>query len=244
MPPITRKVPTPTKVADIETSHGTAQAHIFAVHRGVPRASLILGQGAGSGTVLSSPDLATLADELPGHGIEVVLVEQPWKVAGNPVEPAADVLHRAWIEIVADLRRSGIGLRRLALGGRSGGARVACRTAELTKPACLVCLAFPLIPPRKAGQDRASELAAAAAVAPVTVVQGTEDKYGGPADVAALVAKHGQRVLVVAIPFLDHSFDLKPRATVTDSEIRLILVEATRRTVLRAAGNTGPLLAR
>ncbi len=242
MPPITRKMPTPTRVADITTSHGLGRAHLFAVPRGVPRASIILGHGAGAG--IESPGLAALAAGLPQYGIEVVLVEQPWKVSGNPVAPATSVLDTAWIEIVADLRRSGIGLRRLAVGGRSGGARVACRTAAQIKPASILLLAYPLYPPRQTDADRAGELAAAAALAPVTVVQGTEDKYGGPADVALAVAEHGQRVLAVGIPFLDHSFHLKAKATITDSEARMVLVESARRSVLRSAGNTGPLLAR
>ncbi len=242
MPPITRNLPKASRVEDVNTSHGPARAHVFTVHHGVPRASLILGHGAGGG--IASPDLATLADELPRYGIEVVLAEQPWRVAGGSVAPAKTVLDGAWIEIVAGLRRSGIGLRRLAVGGRSSGARVACRTAAQIQPACVICLAFPLIPPRQSHNDRASELAAAAEVAPTTVIQGTADKFGTPPDVAALVAEHGQRVLTVAIPFLDHSFHLKPKATITDSEARLILTEAARRAVLRGAGNSGPLLAR
>ena len=243
MPPITRKVPKPTRVEDIETSQGLARAHIFAVPHGVPRASLVLGHSAGAG--VASPDLSTLADGLPGYGIEVVLAEQPWHVAGRGVAPHRNVLDAAWIEIVAALRRSGIGLRRLSVGGRSSGARVACRTVQETQPASVLCLAFPLLPPKaQQGPDRGAELAHAAAAVPTTVVQGTEDRWGGPPDIAAAVAEHGQRVLAVAIPFVDHAFNLPTSATITDSEARLILVEVARRAVLRSGGNSGPLLER
>lgn len=239
MPAITRKVPTPTKVEMIDTAQGPGRAHIFAVPHGVPRASLVLGH---SSTGIHSPDLATLADGLPPFGIEVVLVEQPWLVAGREKSPQLSLQEEAWVESVADLRRGGIGLRRLAVGGRGVGARVACRTAQQTQPAAILCLAFPLSP-RRSEEDRAEELATAAAVAPVTVVQGTQDKLGGPADIAVAVAEHGQRVLTVGIPFLDHRFALPARASITDYEARLVLIESARRTVLRG-GNTGPLLAR
>lgn len=242
MPPITRKPAEPTRVDDVATSHGKARAHVFTVPHGVPRASLILGHGAGAG--VGSPDLQTLADGLPRYGIEVVLVEQPWHVAGNPVAAHKQVLDAAWVEAVAALRRSGVGLRRLVVGGHSAGARVACRTVEHTRPTAVLCLAFPLQPPGPDKPDRGEELALAAAHAPTTVIQGTEDRFGGPPEVAAAVAEHGQRVLAVAIPFLDHSFSLRSGATITDSEARMILIEASRRAVLRSAGNTGPLLER
>lgn len=242
MPPIITKTPEPSRIEDITTSHGKARAYFYTVRHGVPRASLILGHGAGAGT--QSADLQTLADGLPRFGIEVVLAEQPWHVEGKPVAPHKTVLDGAWAEIVAALRRSGVGLRRLVVGGRSSGARVACRTVEHTKPAAVLCLAFPLMPARGDGPDRGDELAHAAAFAPTTVIQGVEDRYGGPPEIATVVAEHGQRVLAVAVPFVDHSFDLRASATITDSEARLILVEASRRAVMRTAGNSGPLLER
>jgi predicted alpha/beta-hydrolase family hydrolase len=239
VPPITRKAPTPTRVETIDTAQGPGRAHIFAVPHGVPRASLVLGH---SSTGIHSPDLATLAEGLPPLGIEVAIIEQPWLVAGREKSPQLSLLDEAWAESVADLRRGGIGLRRLAIGGRGVGARVACRTAPQIQPAAVLCLAFPLFP-RKPEDDRSEELAGAAAVAPVTVVQGTEDKLGGPADIAVAVAEHGQRVLTVGIPFLDHHFVLPARASITDYEARLVVIESARHTVLRG-GNTGPLVAR
>lgn len=242
MRPIISKFPEPSRIDDITTGQGKARAYFYTVAHGVPRASLILGHGTGAGT--ESPDLQTLADGLPRYGIEVVLAEQPWHVAGKPVAPHKKSLDGAWVEIVAALRRSGVGLRRLVVGGRSAGARVACRTVEGTKPASVLCLAFPLRPDRDGSPDRGDELAHAAAYAPTTVIQGTEDRFGGPPEVAMVAAEHGQRVIAAAVPFADHTFELRKGATITDSEARMILIEVARRAVMRSAGNAGPLLER
>lgn len=242
MPPITTRVPKPDAIETIETAAGTARARVHRVAHGVPRASLVLGHGAGSGP--DTPDLLVLAATLPKHGVEVVLVEQPWFVAGKGIAPHIKSLEASWIEIVAALRRGGVGLRRLVVGGHSNGARVACRTVEATKPDAVLCLAFPLFPAKADAPDRGPELAAAAAHVPTTVIQGTQDKFGGPPDIADAAAEHGQRVIAVAMPFVDHRFDLAKSASITDSEARLILVQAARRAVMRGSGNTGPLLER
>lgn len=239
MPAIAKKVPTPTRVEDLATGSGVGRGHVYAVPTGVPRASLLLGHSVSG---IASPDLITLAAGLPQSGIEVVLVEQPWHVAGHERPPQNEELDQAWVSMVAHLRRSGIGLRRLAVGGRGAAARVACRTAHQVKPSSVLGLAFPLAA-RGGAEDHAAEIAAAAEVAPVAVVQGTEDRLGGPADIAVSVSEHGQQVLTVGIPFLDHDFRLTAGATITDFEARTVLIEAARRTVLRS-GNTGPLLAR
>ena len=79
--PINTKVVAADRVEELRTSRGTARAHVFTVAHGVSRAALILGHGRTSG--IDSPDLATLAQQLPALGIEVVLLEQPWRVAGT-----------------------------------------------------------------------------------------------------------------------------------------------------------------
>lgn len=242
MRPIITKLPAPTRVEDLSTSAGPVRAHHFAVPHGVPRASLIYGHGGAAG--VESPDLATLAAGLPSAGIEVVLVEQPWHVQGREKPDAKGVLDAVWVEAVSQLRRGGVGLRRLVVGGHGTGARVACRSVAATGPQAVLCTAFPLWHAKKAEVERSGELAAAAHLVPVTVVQGTADRFGGPAEIATLAAAHGVRVLTVALPFVDHAFTLDDRATITDSEARLILVEVARRAVLREPGNTGPLLAR
>lgn len=233
----------PSRVEDIETTVGLARAHVYAVPWGVPRATLILGHGAGGG--VSAWDLQLLAGELPALGVDTILIEQPWRVAGKRVAEAKPRLDAAFRESVTSLRRSGVGLRRLLVGGRSTGARVACRTAADVGAAGVLCLAFPLHRPgHSADPRRVAELAVAGQVAPVTVIQGERDSFGRPAAVADAAADAGLRSVVVAVPWADHSFKLPKRATITREEAALVIVEAVRRAVLHRSGNGGPLLAR
>lgn len=152
---------------------------------------LVLGHGAGGG--VDAPDLVALADALPARGISVVRVEQPWKVAGRRVAPAPARLDQAWVDAVAPLTEPG---RPLLVGGRSTGARVACRTARQLGAAGVVALAFPLHPPGRAGVSRAAELSAGC---PVTVVQGERDPFGAPDAFPA-------ELDVTAVAGADHSF--------------------------------------
>ncbi|HKE52477.1 MAG TPA: alpha/beta family hydrolase [Actinomycetes bacterium] len=139
-----------------------------------PIATVVLGHGAGGG--LQAPDLVVVARELPRRRISVVLVEQPWRVAGRKVSAPPATLDRAWLAVLEELR---IGTR-LVVGGRSAGARVACRTALATGARGVVALAFPLHPPGRPQQSRVAELTGAGV--PVLVVQGTRDLFGGPSE--------------------------------------------------------------
>jgi uncharacterized protein len=163
-------------VIEIDTPHGPARAHITKV-RGA-RGGLILGHGAGGG--VGARDLSAGADAAAAEGFSVVLVEQPYRVAGRRSPAPAAQLDAAWTAVVASLRR-GV-LRRLPLvtGGRSSGARVACRTAEATGASRVLCLAFPLHPPGRPEKSRLSELDGVAV--PVLVVQGESDPFGMPPD--------------------------------------------------------------
>ena len=121
-----------TEVLEIQTPDGPARASVHTVAHGGPRATLVLGHGIGRG--VDAPDLAAIAAELPLDGIEVVLVEQPWVVRGARIGGRPEVLDAAWLACMKDLRTRGIGVRRLVVGGRSAGARVACRTADEVEP--------------------------------------------------------------------------------------------------------------
>jgi predicted alpha/beta-hydrolase family hydrolase len=124
-----------------------------------------------------------------GAGWEVVLVEQPWRVAGKRVAPAPARLDVGWLAVMerlAGLSSPG-SAGPLVVGGRSAGARVACRTAAEVGARAVCCLAFPLHPPGRPERSRANELAApGAAGIDVLVVQGERDPFGGPADIVAL----------------------------------------------------------
>lgn len=232
----------PERVEDIETTVGQARAHFFPVRRGSPRATLVLGHGAGGG--IEAWELQRLAAELPQVGVDVVLIEQPWRVAGKRVAEAQARVDAAFREAVTDLKRGGEALRRLIIGGRSTGARIACRTAADIGVDGLLCLAFPLHPPGRPNPDRSRELVSAAKHVPVTVIQGERDTFGTPVEIATVLAANNARALVVSVPWSDHSFQIPKRATVTRDEAGLVLTEAARQALLNRRGNEGPLLGR
>lgn len=188
----------------VSTPAGDARITRFpapaAVHR---RAVLLLGHGAGGG--IGAPDLQALADALPAQGVEVGLVEQPWRVAGKRLAPPPKSLDIAWRAILAEV---GDGLTEhgavpLIVGGRSAGARVACRTGKDTGAAAVLALAFPLHPPGKPEKSRADELLGSGL--PTLVVQGAVDAFGGPADFPALPATHR----MVGLPAGGHEFGVR-----------------------------------
>jgi hypothetical protein len=142
-------------------------------------AALVLGHGAGGG--VWAPDLAAATEAAHGEGVSVALVEQPYRVAGRRSPPRAPQLDAAWISVVDSLRAGHVAGLPLVVGGRSLGARVACRTAETTGAAAVLCLAFPLEPPVREGSPRQSRLPELEAVTvPTLVVQGESDRFGVP----------------------------------------------------------------
>jgi uncharacterized protein len=170
-------------VEAVDTPHGRANAHLHAVDDA--RAALVLGHGAGGG--VTSRDLVTVTGVACSEGISVVLVEQPYRVAGRRAPAPAHQLDAAWIAVVEHLHAGVLRGLPLVVGGRSSGARVACRTVEATGASGVLCLAFPLQPPRRSGAaPAASRLPELDAVAvPVLVVQGVRDPFGIPPAAAA-----------------------------------------------------------
>jgi hypothetical protein len=158
---------------EIETPHGPARAHLH--HAESPRGALVLGHGAGGG--IAARDLVTASEVAVDEGYTVALVEQPYRVAGRRSPAPAKQLDAAWIAVVERLRADELAGLPLIAGGRSSGARVACRTAAETSAVAVLCLAFPLLPPG----DRPSRLPELDAVrVPVLVVQGRRDHFGLP----------------------------------------------------------------
>jgi predicted alpha/beta-hydrolase family hydrolase len=183
------------------------------VARPVPSVgTVVLGHGAGGG--IGAPDLALLAETLPALGYDVVLVEQPWRVAGRKIAGPPPTLDLAWVAVLGDLDRTGP----LIVGGRSAGARVACRTAYDTGAAGVLALSFPLHPPGRPEKSRAEELRAPGRRGiPIRVVQGERDPWGSPAAVGAEL-DHPEWVASVAGA---HSFTRQPR-DVADAVARLL----------------------
>ncbi len=164
---------------EIETPHGPARAHLEPMPDA--RGALILGHGAGGG--VAARDLQTAGATAREQGFSVALVEQPYRVAGRRSAAPARQLDAAWLAVTARLAERELAGLPLIFGGRSSGARVACRTATEGGAIAVLCLAFPLLPPRRAAaakppESRLSELDAVSV--PTLVVQGTGDRFGMP----------------------------------------------------------------
>jgi predicted alpha/beta-hydrolase family hydrolase len=158
----------------LKTPHGPARAHLHPA--GDPIGALILGHGAGGG--VAAPDLAGVTKAAVERGISVALVEQPYRVAGRRSPAPAAQLDAAWIAVVEQLAAGPLSGLTCACGGRSAGARVACRTAAATGAVAVLCLAFPVHPPGRPEKSRIDELDGVKV--PVFVVQGDRDPFGMP----------------------------------------------------------------
>jgi len=185
----------------IDTPHGPAR--VLSTGDGTA-GTLVLGHGAGGGA--EALDLAALTAEAAGAGWLVHRVDQPWRVAGKRIAPAPPRLDEAWGAVLDRLRMTDRLPGRLVLGGRSAGARVACRTSAAEGAAGVLALAFPLHPPGRPEKTRAPELTGVDV--PIVVVQGETDAFGRPEDVAAVLAGHGL-ASVYAVPG-DHSMKKNP----------------------------------
>ena len=161
-------------IREIETPQGPARAHTEAVDDA--RALLVLGHGAGGS--VDAPDLAAARAAAVARRCSVVLVEQPYRVAGKRSSPRPEKLDEAWAAVVDELRDGELGDLPLIVGGRSAGARVACRTAAQSGAVAVLCLAFPEHPPGKPERTRQPELDAVEL--PTLVVQGESDPFGRP----------------------------------------------------------------
>jgi predicted alpha/beta-hydrolase family hydrolase len=179
--------------------------------RGV-RGIVALSHGAGGG--IEARDLQALAAVLPLRGVTVALVEQPWRVAGKRMAPAPKALDAAWREVWPALAKPGPAV---VAGGRSAGARVACRTAGELGAVGVLALAFPLHPPGKPEKSRAGELLGAGV--PTLVVQGGRDPFGRPEEFPPGVRP-------VTVPYGDHGFAVPRTADITQDDALALLTDA------------------
>jgi uncharacterized protein len=203
----TRTVPTP---------HGDARWHIDRARR--PIATLVLGHGAGGSS--QNRDLAALAGALPAQGVSVYRLDQPWRVAGKRVAPAPRILDEAWTAALDTLRPR----TPLVLGGRSAGARVACRTARRLGASGCLALAFPLMPPGRPDRSRAAELLDAGVT--TLVIQGDRDAFGKP-------DQFPEGVDLAVVPGADHGFKVGKHNVLSQEDALAVLVEAVLEWVIR-----------
>lgn len=185
------------------------------------RATLILGHGAGGGPY--AKDLDALATGLEPWDVSVIRVEQPWHLAGKPIAPAPATLDRAWEAVVDQLR-----IRTPTfLGGRSAGARVACRTARRLGAVGCVALAFPLHPPKRPESSRLDELLGTRV--PTLVVQGEKDPFGTPEEFPS-------NVDLTIVPRANHEFGVPKSAPVSQDDALDVIVEAVGEWITRIIG--------
>jgi len=185
----------------IETPAGPARAHLQPADGA--RGALVLGHGAGGG--IEAPDLVAASDAGRGEGFTVALVEQPYRVAGRRSPASAKRLDEAWVAVLERLRGNELEALPLIVGGRSLGARVACRTLDQTGAEAVLCLAFPLKPPGRGNKPPQSRLPELEAVeVPVLVVQGESDRFGMPPEgpkrrVVKVAGDHGLKADTQAV---------------------------------------------
>jgi predicted alpha/beta-hydrolase family hydrolase len=158
----------------IPTPHGTAEVELHRASQAM--AAVLLGHGAGGSTGAS--DLIAVTNAATGVGIHVALVTQPYRVAGRRAPAPARQLDEAWLAVAAHLADGVFAGLPIVFGGRSSGARVACRTAAAGAAVAVLCLAFPMHPPRRPDRSRIHELVGVKV--PVLVVQGQQDPFGRP----------------------------------------------------------------
>ena len=199
---------------DVETDAGLAR--ITWRHAAQPRLVLAVSHGAGGG--IEARDLQALAQVLPGHAVTVALVEQPWRVAGKKLAPAPKTLDLGWRGIWPALAEPGLPV---ISGGRSAGARVACRTAVELGARAVLALSFPLHPPGRPEKSRADELLGSGV--PTLVVQGGNDPFGKPGEFPKGTYE------LVDVPYGDHGFAVPKRAEITQEQALEIITDGVTR---------------
>lgn len=198
-----------TDVREVATRLGPARLLVDRSRH--PAAVLALCHGAGKGA--DSRDLEALARALPRQGISVYRIEQPWVVAGKKVAPRPEALDGATTDVLASLR-----LRApLLLGGRSAGARTACRLARPQGAIACLALAFPLHPPGRPDSSRLGELIGVGL--PTLVIQGERDAFGAPDEFP-------DSVELTAVPAADHGFAVAKSAPLDQEQTLALVVEA------------------
>lgn len=209
----------------VETEYGPGRLVVAKARK--PIGTLLLSHGAGNG--IDTRDLEALAESLPGEGFTVARFEQPWRVAGRKVATAPatlDVGLKAAAAVLMSLSSAG---GPLIVGGRSAGARSACRSALELAARGALALAFPLHPPGKPEKSRKDELSAGV---PVLVVQGANDPMGRPDEFP-------EQTEIAVVPYADHGLKVPARAPITQTEALDLVVEATLEWLVREIVGSG-----
>lgn len=210
--PVERMVPTPRGDARVVVRRARS-----------PLATLVLTHGAGGG--IDAPDLVRLARTLPQQDISVTLVEMPWRVQGKKLAPPPPVIDECFTAVLDRMRMRSP----LVVGGRSAGARSACRIARGAGARGVLALSFPLHPPGRPEKSRLAELEGTRL--PTLVIQGENDPFGRPEEFP-------DDVDLAVVPAADHSMKVPKSAGVSQSQALSVVLEATMEWVVReVSGN-------
>jgi predicted alpha/beta-hydrolase family hydrolase len=220
-------------VIPVNTPQGPGR--LFVDHAERPSSILVLGHGAGGG--VGAADLDVLARTLPDLGTSVVRFEQPWRTAGRSAGAPPPRLDEAWCAALDWLAGQEWAQHPFVAGGRSAGARVACRTASDTNPRAIVCLAFPLHPPGRPEKSRLEDLLAP--TVPRLVLQGGKDTFGSAEEIRDAIGEAAD-ITVVELPGADHSFRISKSSPFTPADLRMTLVTEVSRFIAAAVGITTP----
>ncbi|MCP2341801.1 alpha/beta hydrolase family protein [Actinomadura rupiterrae] len=185
---------------EILTAHGPAEVTVDDP-RAADGAAFLMVLTHGSNGGLDAPDLLAAREAALELGGAVARVQQPFRKAGRRAPGVIEKQDEAWLEVVK-LLRDRFGDVPLVQGGRSNGARVACRTARDAGASGVVALAFPLHPPGKPEKSREGELRAARM--PTLVVNGDRDPFGVP--------EPSDGIDVVVLPGERHDLNKNPAA--------------------------------
>ena len=200
----------------VRTPQGDARLVVRRAKR--PVATLVLTHGAGGG--IDAPDLVRLARSLPQQEISVTLVEMPWRLQGKRLAPRPEVIDQTYLAVMNAMRMR----TPLIIGGRSAGARSACRIARSVGAKGVLALSFPLHPPGRPESTRLPELLGARV--PTLVVQGERDPFGTPAEFP-------DHVDLAVVPAADHSLRVPKTAGISQEDALAVVLEATLEWVVR-----------
>lgn len=203
----------------VDTPQG--EAHLAIYRARAPSVTVVLTHGAGGG--IQAPDLQHLARALPREQASVLLVEMPWRVAGKRMAPRPEVIDESFRAVLDRLRVR----TPLVVGGRSAGARSACRIARDAAASGVLALSFPLHPPGQPERSRVAELRGVRV--PTLVVQGGRDPFGTPEEFPA-------ETELVVVPDADHSLKVPVRAPLSAAEGLAIVEEAALEWLVREVG--------
>lgn len=218
-------------IVPLDTPQGQARFFVDLADR--PVSILVLGHGAGGG--VGAADLELLARRLPPLGITVARFEQPWRTAGRKVGAPPPRLDEAWITALGWLQEQQWAEQPLVAGGRSAGARVACRTASDTNAAGILCLAFPLHLPGQPEKSRLAELLTP--TQPRQVVQGSNDSFGTAEELRAAIGKVAG-ITLVELPGVGHSYRIAKSSAVEPATLHATLVTEVSRFIATTVGIT------